>query len=95
MLLVLGKCRTKYLGGRQLSCTNCQSSQIVYNSCRNRNCPLCQTTNREKWISARENDLLPVKYFHMVFTIPSALNDYALKYPKSLYNSLFYAFGIR
>lgn len=72
-LVAISKCRTKYLGGRKLECNNCNSTKIVYNSCRNRHCPQCQNSNKEQWINARQNDLLPIKYFHVVFTIPSEL----------------------
>lgn len=90
-LVAIGKCRTKYLGGRKLECNNCKSTQIVYNSCRNRHCPQCQSSNRENWIAARENDVLPVKYFHVVFTLPSELNQLALAFSKQVYNALFTA----
>lgn len=65
--------------------------RISYNSCRNRHCPKCQSTNREAWIEARKNDLLDVKYFHVVFTIPHEINPYCLKHPKEMYNILFEA----
>ena len=84
-------CRTAALGGHVDKCSSCDHVRISYNSCRNRHCPKCQSTNREDWIQARKNDLLPVKYFHVVFTIPHELNPYCLKYPKELYNILFEA----
>ena len=90
-LKAIGFCRTKYLGGRKLECNNCKASKIIYNSCRNRHCPQCQTVERENWIAARENDLLPVKYFHLVFTLPSELNYFAMLYAKQVYNALFTA----
>ena len=82
-------CRTAALGFHLDKCDHCAHLRISYNSCRNRHCPKCQSTNREAWIQARKNDLLPVKYFHVVFTIPHELNPYCLKYPKELYKILF------
>jgi hypothetical protein len=82
-------CRTAYLGGHVDKCNTCNHIRISYNSCRNRHCPKCQVTNKERWIQAREKDLLPTTYFHVVFTIPQELNTYCLKYPKELYNILF------
>ena len=64
---------------------------ISYNSCRNRHCPKCQATNRERWILDRERELLPVPYYHIVFTLPHHINTLALQYPKQVYNSLFRA----
>lgn len=90
-LMALARCRTKYLGGRKLQCSVCAKTQIVYNSCRNRHCPLCQNSQKEQWIAARENDVLPIQYFHLVFTLPSELNGLALAYPKAVYNALFKA----
>lgn len=84
-------CRTAALGGHVDECNSCGHVRISYNSCRNRHCPKCQATNREAWIQARKNDLLPVTYFHVVFTIPHELNPFCLKYPKELYNILFEA----
>jgi len=84
-------CRTAALGGHIDQCDSCEKVRVSYNSCRNRHCPKCQSTNRESWIEARKNDLLPVKYFHVVFTIPHELNTYCLKYPKEMYNMLFEA----
>lgn len=89
MLRALSLCRTAALGGHIDSCTSCGFLRISYNSCRNRNCPKCQTVNREKWIIAREAELLPVPYFHVVFTIPDALNQLCLYRPKMMYNILF------
>jgi hypothetical protein len=84
-------CRTAYLGGHVDKCNSCNHLRISYNSCRNRHCPKCQTTNRERWIENREHDLLPVTYFHVVFTLPQELNCYCLKYPKEMYDILFSA----
>ncbi len=62
-------CRTAYLGGHVDRCVECGKEQISYNSCRNRHCPKCQSLPREKWLEGRKADLLPVKYFHNVFTL--------------------------
>ena len=67
-------CRTAALGGHKDKCDKCSHLEISYNSCRNRHCPKCQTLRKEKWIEARSEDLLPIQYFHVVFTIPSELN---------------------
>ena len=89
MLQAIADCRTPALGMRELACTDCGSIQYTYNSCRNRNCPKCQSHHREAWISAREQELLPVTYFHAVFTLPDALNPLCRSHPKLLYNCLF------
>ena len=85
------RCRTQYLGGHKLRCDQCGYQSISYNSCRNRHCPKCQYSKREQWILNREADLLPVKYFHVVFTIPAELNRLAKTNPATLYNILFQA----
>jgi hypothetical protein len=84
-------CRTVNLGGHVDTCNVCNHIRISYNSCRNRHCPKCQVTNKERWILAREKDLLPTTYFHVVFTMPQEVNGYCLHYPKDLYNMLFEA----
>jgi hypothetical protein len=93
VLNALKICRTAALGGHVERCDNekCQHERIAYNSCRNRHCPKCQTTNRERWILARKEDVLDCTYFHVVFTIPQELNTFCLKYPKELYEFLFQA----
>lgn len=88
-LSALKKCRTSALGGHIDACDECGNVSISYNSCRNRHCPKCQGKNREKWIGMRENELLPVPYFHVVFTLPEVLNKTALHEPKMLYDTLF------
>ena len=87
----LMRCRTAAMGGHKDACTSCGTMQISYNSCRNRHCPKCQGHKREEWIAAREQDLLPVPYFHVVFTLPSELNQLAMHEPKAVYDSLFAA----
>lgn len=79
------------MGGHVDKCDACSYLRISYNSCRNRHCPKCQSTNKERWIEARQQDMLPVSYFHVVFTLPQELNTYCLNYPKELYNILFSA----
>lgn len=91
VLNAIVKCRTAALGGHIDVCDSCAHERISYNSCRNRHCPKCQGTNRERWIMARQEDLLPVSYFHVVFTLPEQLNSFCLHYPEVLYNILFTA----
>jgi hypothetical protein len=81
-------CRTATLGGHRYQ-YSCGHVDISYNSCRNRHCPKCQTLNKEKWIEARCDDLLPIQYFHVVFTIPSELNPLVIMNQKVMYNILF------
>jgi len=82
-------CRTAILGGHRDQCDHCGHLEISYNSCRNRHCPKCQTLRKEKWIEARSEDLLPIEYFHVVFTIPSELNPLVVMNQKVLYDLLF------
>lgn len=84
-------CRTAALGGHADACNSCGHVRISYNSCRNRHCPKCQALNRERWIAAQQKQLLPVPYFHVVFTLPQEMNVYCMAYPASLYNLLFKA----
>ena len=85
------RCRTADMGGHIDACTNCGTVRISYNSCRNRHCPKCQGKEREQWIQAREEELLPVPYFHVVFTLPDSLNQLAMHKPKEVYDALFEA----
>ena len=82
-------CRTSLLGGHKDECDTCGHLKISYNSCRNRHCPKCQFLRKEKWIEARAEDLLPIQYFHVVFTIPAELNPLVLSNQKVMYNLLF------
>ena len=82
-------CRTAKLGGHMDTCPSCGETKISYNSCRNRNCPKCQTLSKEKWIDARKTDLLNVGYFHVVFTVPKELNYVIYSNQKECYNLLF------
>lgn len=90
-LQAIRRCRTPAMGGHIDKCDCCQKLHISYNSCRNRHCPKCQGHKREQWIAARENELLNVPYFHLVFTLPSELNPWALSLGKQVYGSLFKA----
>jgi len=81
-------CRTATLGGHRYK-YSCGHTDISYNSCRNRHCPKCQTLQKEKWIEARCEDLLPVQYFHVVFTIPSELNLLVIMNQRVMYTILF------
>lgn len=85
----LRQCRTAALGGHLDGCTECGNYRISYNSCRDRHCPTCQGMKREEWILRQESALLPVPYFHVVFTLPSELNGLCLAHPKLMYNLLF------
>ena len=84
-------CRTAALGGHVDACPGCGHQAISYNSCRNRHCPKCQTQARERWITAREQELLPCRYFHVVFTVPHELNVLALNNQRGFYDLLFTA----
>lgn len=82
-------CRTRKLGGHVRQCTDCAHEEISYNSCRNRHCPKCQFLARAEWVEARIDELLPVEYFHVVFTLPHELNPLILQNKKELYALLF------
>ena len=71
-------CRTAYLGGHMEMCDQCGNERIMYNSCRNRHCPKCQALTKQRWLAARHAELLPIKYFHNVFTLPHELNPLIL-----------------
>lgn len=83
------QCHTEAMGGHWTACTNCGELKKHYNSCGNRHCPTCQGINKERWILERSYDLLPVKYFHVVFTVPSQLRGLFLQNQRLLYNLLF------
>ena len=70
-------CRTAALGGHVTRCEKCAHEHIAYNSCRNRHCPKCQGAAAREWLAAREAELLPVPYFHVVFTVPAEIADIA------------------
>jgi hypothetical protein len=84
-------CRTAALGGQCERCACCGALRHVYHSCRNRHCPQCQSRAKEAWLAARRRELLPVPYFHLVFTLPHALNGLAAHHPRLIYERLFAA----
>ena len=85
------QCRTAALGGHVEQCTKCSHQQIAYNSCRNRNCPKCRAAARKEWTQKRAAELLPVEYFHVVFTLPDQLSSLALQNKRVIYGLLFQA----
>ena len=89
----LTKCRTARLGYHLYHCSNndCGQFKYQYHSCRNRHCPACGALQKEQWIEARRNELLPIAYYHVVFTLPHELNSIILGNRKQLYNVLFTA----
>ena len=90
VLLAIRRCRTAALGGHLDECTRCgHRAPISYNSCRDRHCPKCQTAARDRWIAARRRELLPTRYLHVVFTLPSRLAPLVLQNKKVLYGLLF------
>jgi len=90
-LRAIAACRTAALGGHRETCDRCGAVRITYNSCRNRHCPKCQTLTKERWLAARKADLLPIPYFHVVFTLPHDLNALAQGNPRVIYALLFRA----
>jgi len=84
-------CRTAHLGGKIERCDHCAALRIVYHSCRNRHCPKCQNMPRERWLEKRKQEILPVNYFHVVFTLPHELNTIILNNKKVMFNILFAA----
>jgi hypothetical protein len=92
VLLAITRCRTAALGGHRDRCSDCgHTTAISYNSCRNRHCPRCQANARLRWLQAREQELLPTRYVHIVFTLPRELAPLALQNKRVLYNLLFQA----
>ena len=89
VLTAIEQCRTAALGGHLERCDHCGHQRPVYNSCRNRHCPKCQGLARARWRADRQAELLPVGYFHNVFTLPHELNDLVAANPRRLYNLLF------
>jgi len=90
-LAAVEKCRTAALGGHIDACDECGHLKISFNSCRNRHCPKCQGVNKEMWVIQQEDMLLPIAYFHVVFTLPHELNELCLHQPKFMYDLLFKA----
>lgn len=91
VLLAIGRCRTAALGGHLDQCSRCGHRAISYNSCRNRHCPKCQISARERWIAARQQELFPTPYAHIVFTLPRHLVPLVLQNKRLLYGLLFRA----
>jgi Putative transposase/Transposase zinc-binding domain len=91
VLTAIVRCRTAALGGHRDRCVRCGYQAISYNSCRNRHCPKCQTNAREKWLRQREQELLPVGYYHLVFSVPHALVPLVWQNKKVLFTLLFEA----
>jgi len=89
VLNAIARCRTAALGGHRDRCARCGYEAISYNSCRNRHCPKCQTNAREKWLAARQQELLPVSYYHLVFSVPHALVLLIWQNKKLLFKLLF------
>jgi hypothetical protein len=84
-------CRTAALGGHVLQCSSCAHQQIAYNSCRNRHCPKCQGSAAHRWLEDRQADLLPVEYYHLVFTLPAPISDLGFSNKSVIYTTLFKA----
>jgi putative transposase/transposase-like zinc-binding protein len=91
VLAALAACRTAAMGGHLHRCTACHTQTPLYNSCGNRHCPKCQAGDRAAWLEARRRELLPVEYFHVVFTVPHELSSLAAAHPALFYNLLFRA----
>jgi Putative transposase/Transposase zinc-binding domain len=91
VMSAIESCRTVALGGHVLRCEDCSHTQIAYNSCRNRHCPKCQGAAAKEWLAAREAELLPVPYYHVVFTLPAKIADIAYQNKAVIYGLLFAA----
>src|SRR5438067_301125 len=91
VMSAIERCRTAALGGHVARCEDCAYTTIAYNSCRNRHCPKCQGAAAKEWLAAREADLLPVPYYHVVFTLPAAIADIAYQNKAVIYDLLFKA----
>ena len=92
-LYAIQRCRTALMGSVYTVCDSCGVEHLVFRSCRNRHCPSCQANARDQWLEARERELLPVPYFHVVFTVPEILNALALYCPEVFYAALLRAAG--
>ena len=91
VMSAIENCRTAALGGHVERCEDCAYTTIAYNSCRNRHCPKCQGAAAKQWLAERQADLLPVPYYHIVFTLPAAISDIAYQNKTVVYNLLFKA----
>ncbi len=91
VMRAIESCRTAVLGGHVEECGHCDYTRISYNSCRNRHCPKCQSLARAQWLADRKAELLPVEYFHVVFTVPEAVAELAYQNKRTVYHILFRA----
>src|ERR1700751_2223398 len=91
VMTAIEACRTAALGGHVERCEDCAHTRIAYNSCRNRHCPKCQGAAAKEWLAEREAEVLPVPYFHVVFTLPAAIADIAYQNKAAIYDILFKA----
>ena len=91
VMSAIERCRSAALGGHVLCCEDCAQIQIAYNSCRNRHCPKCQGSAARRWLQDRQADLLPVDYYHLVFTLPAPISDIAYQNKAVIYGLLFKA----
>src|ERR671937_1671154 len=91
VMAAIERCRTAALGGHVARCADCGHTLIAYNSCRNRHCPKCQASAAKEWLAEREAELLPVPYFHLVFTLPGPIADIAYQNKAVIYDLLFKA----
>ena len=89
VMSAIERCRSAALGGHVLRCPGCEKTQIAYNSCRDRHCPKCQATAARRWLEARQAELLPVAYYHVVFTLPAPIRDIAYQNKAVIYHLLF------
>jgi predicted RNA-binding Zn-ribbon protein involved in translation (DUF1610 family) len=89
VMSAIEQCRSAALGGHLLQCQACEHTQVAYNSCRNRHCPKCQASAARRWLEARQADLLPLEYYHLVFTLPAPISDLAFYNKAVIYNLLF------
>jgi hypothetical protein len=89
VMSAIESCRSAALGGHALRCSACAQPQIAYNSCRNRHCPKCQSSAAQRWLDARQTDLLPVDYYHVVFTLPAPISAIAYTNKELVYGLLF------
>ena len=89
VMSAIEQCRTAALGGHALRCNDCGYEEISYNSCRNRHCPKCQARAAQRWLEARQADLLPVEYYHVVFTLPEPISAIAYANKATIYRLLF------
>ena len=91
VMSAIERCRTAELGGHRLHCQKCDTEQLAYNSCRNRHCPKCQASAAKRWLEDRQAELLPVEYYHVVFTLPAPISALAYQNKSVLYHLLFKA----